>query len=42
VASVDVVELNPYLDERGRSAMVMVEMVSSLFGRSIVERPASR
>lgn len=42
VASVDVVELNPYLDERGRSAVVMVEMVSSLFGRSIVERRASR
>ncbi len=40
VGSVDVVELNPYLDERGRSAVVMVEMVSSLFGRRVVERPA--
>jgi len=42
VASVDVVELNPFLDERGKSATVVVEMVSSLFGRTVVERPAPR
>ena len=41
VASLDVVELNPFLDERGRSALVMVEMVSSLFGRHVVERKAA-
>ena len=38
VAALDVVELNPFLDERGRSARLLVELVASLFGRSIVER----
>lgn len=40
VASLDVVELNPFLDERGRSARLLVELVASLFGRRIIERPA--
>ena len=39
VASLDVVELNPFLDERGKSALVLVELVASLFGRRIIERP---
>lgn len=39
VRSLDVVELNPFLDERGRSARVLVELVASLFGRSILDRP---
>ncbi len=38
VRSLDVVELNPFLDDRGRSAVVAVEMVTSLLGRAIVER----
>ncbi|WP_375410367.1 arginase [uncultured Methylobacterium sp.] len=38
VAALDVVELNPFLDERGRSARLLVELVASLFGRTIVER----
>ena len=38
VASLDVVELNPFLDDRGRSALVLVEMVASLFGRRIIGR----
>jgi arginase len=33
VRSVDVVELNPSLDERGRTARLMAELVGSLFGR---------
>ncbi len=37
VGSVDVVELNPFLDERGRSALLLVELVASLFGRRILE-----
>jgi arginase len=41
VRSLDVVELNPFLDERGRSARVLVELVASLFGRRILDRPAS-
>ena len=39
VASLDVVELNPFLDERGRSAKILVELVASLFGRQILDRP---
>jgi arginase len=39
VASLDVVELNPFLDERGKSALVLVELVASLFGRRITGRP---
>lgn len=41
VRSLDVVELNPFLDERGRSARVLVELVASLFGRRILDRPAA-
>ncbi|MEZ5728461.1 MAG: arginase [Burkholderiaceae bacterium] len=37
VGSLDLVELNPFLDERGRSARLMVELVASLFGRRILE-----
>jgi arginase len=39
VCSVDVVELNPFLDERGRTARVAVELIASLFGRQIIDRP---
>lgn len=39
VASVDVVELNPFLDERGRSATVLAELIASLFGQEIMDRP---
>ena len=38
VRSVDVVELNPFLDERGKTARVAVELVASLFGQQIVDR----
>lgn len=39
VVSLDVVELNPFLDERGRSATVLAELVASLFGQEIMDRP---
>jgi arginase len=39
VRSADVVELNPFLDERGRTARVAVELISSLFGEQITDRP---
>ena len=39
VRSLDIVELNPFLDERGRSAKVLVELAASLFGRRILDRP---
>ena len=39
VGSVDVVELNPFLDERGRTARTAVELIGSLFGQQITDRP---
>jgi arginase len=41
VGSLDVVELNPFLDERGKSALLLVDLVASLFGRQIVDRATS-
>ena len=38
VRSVDIVELNPFLDERGRTARVVVELLGSLFGLQITDR----
>ncbi|MFO1105314.1 MAG: arginase [Amaricoccus sp.] len=38
VGSLDVVELNPFLDERGRSATVVAELVASLFGMTVLDR----
>lgn len=38
VRSLDVVELNPFLDERGRTARVAVELIGSLFGQQITDR----
>jgi arginase len=39
VRSADIVELNPFLDERGRTARVAVELIGSLFGQQITDRP---
>jgi arginase len=39
VGSLDLVELNPFLDERGRTAILMVDLVSSLMGRRVLDRP---
>ena len=39
VGSLDIVELNPYLDHAGKSAELLVDLTASLFGRRIVERP---
>jgi arginase len=39
VRSVDIVELNPFLDERGRTARTAVELIASLFGQQITDRP---
>lgn len=36
VGSLDVVELNPFLDHGGQSATLLVDLVASLFGRSIM------
>ena len=43
VGSLDLAELNPILDDRGKSARALVELVASLFGRKIMDRsPADR
>jgi arginase len=39
VHSLDIVELNPFLDERGRTARSVVELIGSLFGQQITDRP---
>jgi arginase len=39
VTSLDLVELNPFLDERGRTASLMVDLAASLMGRRILDRP---
>ncbi|MGJ5178296.1 arginase [Bradyrhizobium oligotrophicum] len=39
VRSVDIVELNPFLDDRGKTARVAVELIASLFGQQITDRP---
>ena len=39
VHSLDIVELNPFLDERGRTARSVVELIGSLFGQQISDRP---
>jgi len=38
VSSVDLVELNPFLDERGRTAHLMVDLLASLMGRTVLDR----
>lgn len=38
VGSMDLVELNPFLDERGRTAVVGVELIASVFGRTVLDR----
>lgn len=42
VGAMDLVELNPFLDVRGQSAMLLVELVASLFGQQIFEKPTHR
>ncbi|WP_300057977.1 arginase [uncultured Roseobacter sp.] len=39
MTSLDLVELNPFLDERGRTAQVMVDLAASAFGRRVFDRP---
>ncbi|MEX0339407.1 MAG: arginase [Arenibacterium sp.] len=39
LTSLDLVELNPFLDERGRTAQVMVDLAASALGRRVFDRP---
>ena len=38
-SSLDLAELNPFLDERGRTATLMVDLAASLMGRRVMDRP---
>ena len=42
VTSLDLVELNPFLDERGRTATLLVDLTASLMGRKVMDRPTQR
>lgn len=39
VRGLDLVELNPFLDERGRTALLMSDLAASLMGRRVLDRP---
>lgn len=39
VCSLDLVELNPFLDDRGKTASLMVDLVASMLGRRVFDRP---
>ncbi len=38
VTSLELAELNPFLDDRGRTAILMVDLVASLMGRRVFDR----
>ncbi|MDF1735858.1 MAG: arginase [Minwuia sp.] len=42
VTSVDLAEINPYLDDRGKTARLMRDLTASLFGRRVMGRPPRR
>ena len=42
MCSLDIVELNPMLDERGRTAQLMVDLAASALGRKVFDRPTPR
>lgn len=39
VTSLDLAELNPFLDERGRTATLMADLAASLMGHRVLDRP---
>lgn len=39
VTSLDLAELNPFLDKHGMTALLMTDLVSSLMGKSVLDRP---
>lgn len=42
VTSLDLVELNPFLDERGKTARLIVDLCGSLMGRKVLDKPSLR
>jgi arginase len=41
LTSLELVELNPFLDEKGRTALLMVDLAASAMGRRVFDRPTS-
>ena len=41
VTSLDLVELNPFLDHRGQTAHLMVDLAASIMGRTVFDRPTA-
>ena len=41
MTSLELVELNPFLDEKGRTALLMVDLAASAMGRRVFDRPTS-
>ncbi len=39
VTSLDLVELNPFLDDRGKTARLLVDLTASLMGRKVLDKP---
>jgi arginase len=39
MSSLDLAELNPFLDDRGRTAQIMVDLTASALGRRVFDRP---
>ncbi len=39
VGSLDLVELNPFMDDRGKTAHLMTDLAASLMGRRVFDRP---
>ncbi|MDX2485097.1 MAG: arginase [Pseudodonghicola sp.] len=39
MTSLDLVELNPFLDDRGRTAQLLVDLTASALGRRVFDRP---
>ncbi len=39
MTSMDLAELNPFLDDRGRTAQIMVDLTASALGRRVFDRP---
>ena len=42
VSSLDLVELNPFLDHRGATASLLCDLAASLMGRRVLDRPTRR
>ena len=42
VRGLDLVELNPFLDNRGQTAFLLIDLAASLLGRRVLDRPTRR